>query len=112
MTPGFAREAGVPTREIEVERQLSCSVCLGDWKRCRLATCPYLRSVRRWFTDQPGLSSASLFGASPPSAFVGSWNYPRVLAGPLVPPAREGTAIMDASETWRGWTSVRFCGSG
>ncbi|TLZ58868.1 MAG: hypothetical protein E6K13_10545, partial [Methanobacteriota archaeon] len=102
MTSTPARAAGVPTREIEVERQLSCSVCFGDWKRCRLATCPYLGGVRKWFMDQPALSSTSLFGASPPSAFVGSWNYPKVLAGPLVPPAREGTAIMDASETWLG----------
>jgi len=58
--------------------------------------------VRRWFSDQPALQSTSLFGASPPSAFVGSWRYPNVLAGPLVPPMREGTGIMDASETWLG----------
>ena len=98
----MAIETGIPTREIEVERQVGCGVCLGDWKRCRLAICPYLGKVRKWFTDQPALSSTDLFGASPPSAFVGSWGYPRVLAGPLVPPVREGTAIMDASETWLG----------
>jgi len=98
----MAVDAGVPTRNLEVERQLACSVCNGDWKRCQLATCPYLASVRTWFKEQPALSSPNLFGASPPSAFVGSWGYPRVLAGPLVPPVREGTAIMDASETWLG----------
>src|SRR5207244_5318899 len=69
---------------------------------CRLAVCPYLGNVRKWFADQPALSSPSLFGASPPAAFIGSWGYPKVLAGPLVPPVREGTAIMDASETWLG----------
>ncbi len=95
-------EAGVPTRALEVERELGCRVCRGDWKRCRLATCPYLGGVRRWFTEQPALGSASLFGASPPSAFVGEWGYPRVLAGPLVPPIREGTGLMDAPETWVG----------
>ncbi len=95
-------EAGIRTRSFEVERQIACSVCNGDWKRCRLVTCPYLVSVRDWFTRQPALASTSLFGASPPSAFVGSWGYPKVLAGPLVPPARDGTAIMDASETWLG----------
>src|SRR3989454_8105078 len=98
----MALEAGVPVRDIEVERTVAGGVCLGDWKRCRLAICPYLGKVRKWFTDQPGLSSTDLFGASPPSAFVGSWGYPKVLAGPLVPPVREGTAIMDASETWLG----------
>ena len=95
-----AVEDGVPARTFEVERQLACGVCNGDWKRCRLSTCPYLRHVRRWFTEQSSLASTNLFGASPPSAFVGSWGYPRVLAGPLVPPVREGTAIMDAPETW------------
>ena len=95
-------EAGVPTRVLEVERQIACPVCRGNWKRCRLATCPYLRHVRKWFTDQHALSSTNLFGASPPSAFVGEWGYPKVLAGPLVPPLREGTGIMDASESWLG----------
>jgi len=73
--------------------------------------CPYLHDVRRWFDGQEPLRSRHLFGASPPSAFVGSWNYPKVLAGPLVPPIREGTAIMDASETWMGldvWDILRF----
>jgi len=97
-----ALEAGIPARALEIERQLDCGVCLGDWKQCRLSVCPYLGNVRKWFTDQPALSSTDLFGASPPSAFVGSWGYPRVLAGPLVPPVREGTAMMDASETWLG----------
>jgi hypothetical protein len=90
------------TRPFEVERQIDCGVCHGDFKRCRLVTCPYLASVRDWFGRQPTLASASLFGASPPSAFVGSWGYPKVFAGPLVPPVREGTEIMDASETWMG----------
>ena len=94
--------AGISTNSFEVERQIACSVCRGDWKRCRLAVCPYLANLRKWFADQPALSSPSLFGASPPSAFVGSWGYPKVLAGPLVPPVRDGTAIMDASETWLG----------
>ncbi len=98
----MAVDAGVPMRFPEVERALSCRVCHGDFKRCRLAVCPYLGGVRRWFSEQPALGSSSLFGASPPSAFVGEWGYPRVLAGPLVPPAREGTGLMDASETWVG----------
>src|SRR5207247_5883 len=76
-----ALEAGIPARALEIERQLDCGVCLGDWKQCRLSVCPYLGNVRKWFTDQPGLSSTDLFGASPPSAFVGSWGYQRLLAG-------------------------------
>ena len=47
------------------------------------------------------LSGDKIFGASPPAVFIGSWNYPRVLAGPLVPSfSVEDTAIMDLPERW------------
>lgn len=94
-------EDGIRATLAEVKREISCRVCGGDIKRCRLAVCPYLGGVRKWFTDRSDLRSTDLFGASPPSAFVGSWGYPRVLVGPLVPPLRDqDTSIMDASETW------------
>jgi hypothetical protein len=42
------------------------------------------------------LSAENIFGSSPPAVFIGSWNYPKVLAGPLVPPVlRENTSIME-----------------
>jgi hypothetical protein len=106
------RDAGVPPTAAEVRREVRCGVCRGDWKRCRLAVCPYLGHVRKWFEAQAPLRSTNLFGASPPSAFVGSWNYPRVLAGPLVPPVRDAdTSLMDAPETWVDldvWDILRF----
>src|SRR5512147_1103369 len=43
-----------------------------------------------------------LDGSSPPSVFIGSWNYPRVYAGPLVTPHHGDTAIMDMPENWIG----------
>src|SRR2546426_2336645 len=95
----------------EVRRELGCRVCRGDWKVCRLATCPYLKDVRDLFRDPSPLASANLFGASPPSAFVGSYGYPKVLAGPLVPPVLEDTSLMDASEQWVDqdlWDILRF----
>ncbi|HYM39945.1 MAG TPA: hypothetical protein VEY12_07365 [Thermoplasmata archaeon] len=92
---------GIRATLAEVKREISCRVCHGDIKRCRLAICPYLGNVRSWFTEHRDLRSTDLFGASPPSAFVGSWGYPRVLVGPLVPPLRDqDTSILDASETW------------
>jgi hypothetical protein len=39
-------------------------------------------------------------GSSPPSVFVGSWNYPDVYAGPMITPAHGDTAIMDTPESW------------
>ena len=41
-----------------------------------------------------------LEGSSPPSVFVGRWNYPRVLAGPLIAPVHGDTRVMDAPESW------------
>ncbi len=97
-------EDGVRASLAEVRREIACRVCRGDIKRCKLAVCPYLGGVRKWFTDRADLRSTDLFGASPPSAFVGSWGYPRVLVGPLVPPLRDqDTSILDASETWLGY---------
>lgn len=41
-----------------------------------------------------------LEGSTPPSVFIGSWNYPRVYAGPMISPSHGDTAIMDAPESW------------
>jgi len=94
-------ETGIGATLAEVRREIACRVCQGDIKRCRLAICPYLERVRAWFLERRDLQTTNLFGASPPSAFVGSWGYPKVLVGPLVPPVRdEDTSILDASESW------------
>ncbi len=39
-------------------------------------------------------------GSSPPSVFIGSWNYPEVYAGPMVTAAHGNTSIMDTPESW------------
>ncbi len=41
-----------------------------------------------------------LDGSSPPSVFIGSWNYPDVYAGPMIAPRHGDTAIMDMPESW------------
>jgi len=41
-------------------------------------------------------------GASPPSVFVGRYGYPKVRAGPMIPPLHGDTTIMDMSELWIG----------
>jgi hypothetical protein len=47
-------------------------------------------------------SSDSLSGTSPPSVFVGSYNYPKVFVGPLVPPIHGDTSLLDIPEKWKG----------
>jgi hypothetical protein len=41
-----------------------------------------------------------LDGSSPPSVFIGSWNYPRVYAGPMIASEHGDTFIMDSPESW------------
>jgi DNA repair protein NreA len=41
-----------------------------------------------------------LYGSTPPSVFIGSWNYPKVFAGPMVAPLHGDTTIMDCPESW------------
>ena len=47
-------------------------------------------------------SSENLSGTSPPSVFIGSYNYPQVFVGPLVPPIHGDTQILDSPEKWSG----------
>ncbi len=41
-----------------------------------------------------------LDGSTPPSIFIGSWNYPKVYAGPMIAPLQGDTSIMDMPESW------------
>jgi len=47
-------------------------------------------------------SSDSISGSSPPSVFVGTYNYPKVNVGPMVPPLHGDTEILDSPEEWAG----------
>jgi len=47
-------------------------------------------------------SSDSISGTSPSSVFVGSYNYPKVFVGPMVPPIHGDTSLLDSPEKWKG----------
>ena len=47
-------------------------------------------------------ASDSLNGSSPPSVFVGSYGYPKVGVGPMVPPIHGDTTLLDSPERWLG----------
>ena len=49
-------------------------------------------------------SSDSISGSSPPSIFVGSYGYPKVGVGPMVPPIHGDTTLLDSPEHWLGKT--------
>ncbi|MEW6035473.1 MAG: hypothetical protein AB1529_02575, partial [Candidatus Micrarchaeota archaeon] len=39
-------------------------------------------------------------GSSPPSVFVGAWNYPKVYVGPMLAPYWGDTSELDTPESW------------
>ena len=47
-------------------------------------------------------SSNYIEGSSPPSVFVGTYGYPKVLVGPMVPPVHGDTMMLDSPESWIG----------
>jgi hypothetical protein len=49
---------------------------------------------------RPLIDSAHLDGSSPPGVFVGRIGWPRVYAGPLIPPTFGDTSILDSPEAW------------
>ncbi len=59
-----------------------------------------MAGVRDWAREFQRRQGTTLYGATPPSAFIGQWGYPNVLAGPLVPPMDENVQLMDAEERW------------
>lgn len=50
------------------------------------------------------MDSEDIAGASPPSVFIGRIGYPKVYAGPLVPPVSDDTSLYDMPEQWFGKT--------
>jgi len=47
-------------------------------------------------------SSNFVSGSSPPSVFVGTYGYPKVQVGPMVPPIHGDTSVLDTPELWLG----------
>lgn len=61
----------------------------------------YLRQLTASTMPMPSVTlDKEMDGSSPPSVFIGSWNYPHVDAGPLVTSIHGDTAVMDAPERW------------
>ena len=84
-------------------RRSLCSVCRGHRRLCGKPVCPILAKAEALMRLERSLSKETIFGSSPPAVFVGSWNYPKVLSGPLVPPlSATDTSVMDLPEMWMG----------
>ena len=66
----------------------------------------YLRAITSFRMGTSREIDRRMEGSTPPSVFIGSWNYPKVYAGPLIAPVKEECGIMDTPESWipAGWS--------
>ncbi len=69
---------------------------------CGRARCPILSKAELLVKHLPKLSKERVDGSSPPGAFVGHVGYPKVYLGPLIPPEKGDTRLLDMPELWLG----------
>jgi len=78
-----------------------CAKCMGHRHLCGIKPCPILIRAKAQARIDDAFTGTNLSGASPPSVFVGESGYPKVLAGPLVPPLRSDEAkFMERPDHW------------
>ncbi len=69
---------------------------------CGKSICPILSKAESIVKHLPQLDCERMDGSSPPGAFVGHVGYPRVYLGPLIPPSKGDTMLLDTPELWLG----------
>ncbi|MDF1539209.1 MAG: hypothetical protein P1Q69_09945 [Candidatus Thorarchaeota archaeon] len=91
-----------------------CSRCMGHRSLCGVRPCPLLMRAKALVNIDSAVTGYNLEGSSPPAVFVGNQGYPKVLAGPLIPPFRgKETSLMERPDLWLNKTldqilSIRF----
>ena len=92
-------------REIKVARTPSSSICLacrGGRMLCGKISCPLIAKAQSLARSSLRITSPHIQGSTPPGVFVGRVGYPKVYIGPMVPPFRGETEILDTPELWMG----------
>lgn len=87
----------------ENRRQVACDVCRGNRLFCVRNSSKCLIFIRaKILVDiEKTMDKTNFFGPSPPSAFLCSFGYPNLLAGPLVPAVPEpDPEVLDAPDQW------------
>ncbi|MFW9968362.1 MAG: hypothetical protein ACFFEA_14495 [Candidatus Thorarchaeota archaeon] len=78
-----------------------CSRCMSHRHLCGINPCPLLMRAKALSSIESAVIGLDLAGSSPPSVFVGEQGYPKVLAGPLIPPVTGAdAAIMERPDMW------------
>ncbi|MEM2192027.1 MAG: Nre family DNA repair protein [Candidatus Hadarchaeales archaeon] len=97
----FLRELSIQSKYPgRATQQNLCIICRGSRMLCGRWRCPVLIRAQSLAKVKPLITSAYIFGSSPPAVFVGRIGYPRVSVGPMVPPFRGDTEILDTPEAW------------
>lgn len=60
----------------------------------------YLKKITENIRMKSTKVGKELDGTTPPSVFIGAWNYPKVYAGPMMSSQQGDTSIMDSPESW------------
>lgn len=92
-------------REIKIAKVPSSSLCLlckGGRMLCGKARCPIMARAQSLAKSSLLITSPHIQGSTPPGVFVGRIGYPKVYIGPMVPPYRGDTEILDTPELWVG----------
>jgi len=80
-----------------------CLMCKGSRLLCGRNYCPLLQRVARVTSPKTNERlGQEMFGPSPPSIFVGRFNYPNVAVGPMSAIDPENPALADDPSKWYG----------
>ncbi len=69
---------------------------------CGKMSCPIIAKAQSLAKSSLRIKSPRIEGSTPPGVFVGRIGYPKVYIGPMVPPYRGETEILDTPELWVG----------
>jgi len=87
---------------VQTSSSTMCMQCRGARMLCGKAYCPILSKAELLLKHLPKLSREEVEGSTPPGVFVGRVGYPQVYAGPLIPPEKGDTKLLDTPELWLG----------
>lgn len=79
-----------------------CLLCKGGRMLCGKLQCPIIAKAQSLARSSLKITSLKIEGSTPPAVFVGRIGYPKVYIGPMVPPYRGDTEILDTPELWMG----------
>ena len=78
----------------------TCILCRGSKLLCGKPVCPIVLKAQALLKVKSLKLGERIEGNTPPSFFVGRAGYPKVYAGPMVPPVGGDTSLYAMPEAW------------